>query len=177
MWPVAETGADGWLEGPAMVNQGGFSTMPRWNNVQIVWTPDANTGGESGTLAMSVQYTDPLHPTRVVSGRTTHHLRNASNIGGANYDWVFGASRFPKEDGCAARCTICRSPRLPFPVLCMGSCRLSHTHTSSLPHTHCHARRLPPKKKKKTPMMNGCNRITGTGRACMCWHRVHCLDG
>lgn len=72
---------------------------PLWNNVSIVWTPDPGTGGWSGSLAMGVQYADPLRPGRVVSGRTTHRLTNASNIGGSNYEWVFGASRFPKESG------------------------------------------------------------------------------
>jgi hypothetical protein len=37
----------------------------------------------------------------VVIGKTMHHLTNASNIGGNMFDWVYGASRFPKPSQSA----------------------------------------------------------------------------
>ena len=118
MWPVGETGADGWLEGPALVNYApSFPPVAGlWNNITVLWQPDASVGGSAGTLTMEARYpaaaaaaaaaagrtaSDGMAEDRsevdsgVVVGRTVHRLENASNIGGNVFDWVYGASRFP----------------------------------------------------------------------------------
>jgi len=106
VWPVGDTGADGWLEGPAMRNYlPGDHLGESWNNVSVTWTPDTGSRsggetGETGVLTMSSAHLDPGSAV-AVSSTTQHRLANASNLGGSHYDWVFGASRFPKSTGWA----------------------------------------------------------------------------
>lgn len=85
-----------------------------WNNVSVVWVPDhrslaafnsnsdgdSGSGSDSGLLTMSSTYFD-VRTSSYISSGTTHWLSNASNLGGSNFDWVFGASRFPKDGGWA----------------------------------------------------------------------------
>ena len=121
---MADTGADGWLEGPAMLNFApAFPPVAGvWNNITVIWAPTATSlGGSEGTLTMEVRYPAAAAAAAVrssaavdgsnsagrsaadsevvvedtVVGRTMHHLENASNIGGNVFDWVYGASRFP----------------------------------------------------------------------------------
>ena len=85
---LEDTGAHGWLEGPPMFNG-------TWNDVSVVWRPDATNLG-TGTLSMSVD-----NPRIGQEQTTSYAIQNASNIvPPPGTPFIFGSSRFPNLAPC-----------------------------------------------------------------------------
>lgn len=79
VWPVGDTGADGWLRDRRCGTSKPFAwglhkrESESWNNVSVTWTPDTGvSSGETGVLTMSSAYLDPS--SGPVSS-TTHRRR------------------------------------------------------------------------------------------------------